>query len=99
MDKSSLKSSNIECRFPHSVSRKGKLNHHAHAFMNGQFLPVSIFVGLHVIEARVGADNLVHSFVCSTGKLVLQPTFATCKPLISGPLRDDANLTLYERSA
>src|SRR5712691_13230349 len=72
MEKSSLKSSNIECRFPHSVSRKGELSHRAHAFMSGQFLPVPILVGLHGMEARVAADSLVHWFVCSTGEGVLQ---------------------------
>ena len=72
VDKSSLKSSNIECRFPRSVSRKGKLSNRAHAFMSGQFLPVPILIGLHSIEARVAADSLVHWFVCSTGRAVLQ---------------------------
>jgi hypothetical protein len=33
--------------------------------MSGQFLPVPIFFGLHVIEVRVGADSLVHWLVCS----------------------------------
>src|SRR5664280_409299 len=72
MDKSSLKSSNIECRFLHLVSREGDLNNCVHPFIHGPTLPVAIFVGLHLIEVRVGADHFVHWFVCSTGRLVLQ---------------------------
>src|SRR5258708_22503085 len=83
MDKSSLKSSNIECRFPHSVSRKGEFSNRAHAFMRGQFLPVPIFIGLHGIEARVAADSLVHWFVCNTSRAALQQYFRKLQKLIS----------------
>src|SRR5579864_2220755 len=72
MDKSSLKSSNIRGRFLHLVSRKGDLHNRVHAFMRGQFLPVLVFVGLHLVEAGIFADNLVHALLCSTGPLLLQ---------------------------
>src|SRR5437016_1122384 len=66
MDKSSLKSSNIQSWFLHAVSRKGDVGNGFHAFMDGQSLPVSIFIGFHGIEARILADDFVHRFVCST---------------------------------
>jgi len=40
--------------------------------MSGQFLPVPILLSLHGIEASVGADSLVHWFVCSTARTLLQ---------------------------
>src|SRR5258708_2368915 len=96
MDKSSLKSSNIECRFPHSVSRKGEFSNRAHAFMRGQFLPVPIFIGLHGIEARVAADSLVHWFVCSTSRAALQQYFRRLRWPVGMPLCRPMGKGLWE---
>src|SRR5450432_2060305 len=66
MDKSSLKSLNIRRRFLRLVSRKGYIRNGVHPFVDGQLLPVPVFILLHGIKACKRADRLVHMFVCST---------------------------------
>ena len=81
MDKSSLKSSNIQCGFLQLVSCKGKLRNRTHAFMRGTFLPVLIFAGLHGLKALEYADSLVHAVVCSTGIMLLQRIIRQGQPV------------------
>src|SRR5205814_2128985 len=75
MDKSSLKSSNIQRRLVDRISCHRDFRNRAHAFMRRQSLPVPIFIGLHGLPTCVFADYLVHRSVCNTrsGGIAMPP--------------------------
>src|SRR5579863_7364522 len=72
MDKSSLKSGYIGGRALHRVSGKGDFTDCRHPLMHGPALPVSILVGLHLVEAVVDADGFIHALSCSTSGVSVQ---------------------------
>ena len=73
MDKSSFHGRDTQRRFLHAIGRESHLGNSAQAFVRGQGTPFAQFRVLHVVEAGVGRDGLVHQLVCSTGHGGLQP--------------------------